>query len=47
MVQTWKNQYEAELKTKHKSGLPTELKKLACGRRGHPLLLGVSMDKEM
>ena len=46
-VCTWKNKYEQEIKLRHKFGRPTEVEKLESGRRGHPLLLGAALDKEV
>ena len=46
-VHTWENKYEQEIKLRHKLGKPTDLKKLESARRGHPLLLGAVLDKEV
>ena len=46
-VRTWKKQYEQEIKLRYKVGQPMEITKLECGKRGHPLLLEATMDKEL
>lgn len=46
-VRTWKNKYWEELKSRLKLGKLVQIEKLESARRGHPLLLGSKIDKEV
>ena len=46
-VCAWKNKYEQEIKLRHKLGKLIDLKTLESARRGHPLLMGAVLDKEV